>query len=71
MEDDATPLMLASSALLHAWLAQADGDREAARTRAREAADRARPLGATWWLARALRVLEDPEADALERRLGL
>jgi hypothetical protein len=71
MEDDATPLMLASSALLHAWLAQADGDREAARTFAGEAADRARPLGATWWLARALRVLEDPEADALERRLGL
>jgi hypothetical protein len=71
-EDDATPLMRASAALVSAWVAEAGGDHRRARTEARAAVAGARALGAPWWLARALRAAgSEDEAAALERRLGV
>jgi tetratricopeptide (TPR) repeat protein len=70
-DPDETTLMRASVALIRAWIARAAGDLDDARAHARAAADLARGFGATWWLARALRVLDDPEADALDRHLGV
>jgi tetratricopeptide (TPR) repeat protein len=70
-DGDETPLMLASVALIRAQIARAAGEQEEAQARAREAAELSREIGATWWLARALRVLGDPEADDLERHLGV
>jgi hypothetical protein len=57
-EDDATPLMRASAALVAAWLGRGDAE-EAVRT--------AREADAPWWIARALRAAgRSAEADELE-----
>ncbi len=69
-DGDETPLMRASVALIRAQIAGAAGDEAGAQAHARVAAELARGIGATWWLARALRILGDREADDLERRLG-
>jgi hypothetical protein len=71
LDDDPTPLMRASSALRQAMVARGEGDAPAAAAHARAAAETARRIGADWWLARALRMLDDPGARALERRLGI
>jgi class 3 adenylate cyclase len=63
-DPDATPLMRASAALLDAWTT---GSSDAARS----AAALSRELGAPWWELRALRVLGDPRADALEDALAI
>jgi hypothetical protein len=71
-DDDATPLMRSSAALLAAWLAEADGDRAGAARAAGVAAGHAGAIGAAWWLARALRIEgRVDEAAAIERRLGI
>jgi len=62
-DDDATPLIAASSALLAAWLGRAD---------AGVAVTAARAIGAEWWVARALRASGSADAAAqLETRLGI
>jgi hypothetical protein len=63
--------MAASRGLTQAWLAEATGGQSSARHHAREASEAARSIGAAWWLARALHVLGDPEADDLQRALGI
>jgi hypothetical protein len=64
--------MLASQALLGAWVASAEGDRTRAEGLATAAADQARTIGAMWWLARALAVIgPSEELTGLEQRLGL
>ncbi len=71
-DDDWTALMLASQALLGAWVASAQRDRERAEALATTAADQARTIGATWWLARALAVVgPSEELAALNAGLGL
>jgi class 3 adenylate cyclase len=69
---DWTPLMRASQSLIGAWIASAAGDPARAASLADVAVGHARPLGATWWLARALRAWGSPdEAVELERRLKI
>ena len=63
-DPDATRLMHVSAALHDAWVA-------GAATSAQTAAQLARDHGAPWWELRALRVLGDPRADALEGALGI
>jgi tetratricopeptide (TPR) repeat protein len=70
-EDDPTPLMRASADLRRAMVARADGDEADVARHAATALETARRIGAAWWQARALRMLGDPAADALERRLGI
>ncbi|HSK92933.1 MAG TPA: adenylate/guanylate cyclase domain-containing protein [Candidatus Angelobacter sp.] len=71
LDDDATPLIRASDALRRALVARAEGDPDAVRRHATEAAAAARRIGACWWEARALRMLGDPESDVLEKQLGI
>ncbi|MGH2798135.1 MAG: ATP-binding protein, partial [Thermoleophilaceae bacterium] len=72
VDDDATPLMRVSAALLRAWVARADGDDAAAVREARSAAAGARSIGAAWWLSRGLRAAGDSaEATEIERSLGI
>jgi hypothetical protein len=61
-EDDATPLMRASSALIDAWLG---------RVEPAAAVEAARAAGAPWWVARALRAAGSAEAEQLERSLRI
>jgi hypothetical protein len=62
-EDDATPLIRASAALLDAWLGRADAGAAVAASRA---------IGAPWWVARALRAGGSTDAAVqVEARLGI
>lgn len=62
-DDDATPLMRASAALIGAWVGRADPD---------EALAAARAAHAPWWIARALRAGgRVREAEEIESRLGI
>ena len=71
-DDDWTALMRASQALLGAWVASAEGERGRAEELAWTAAEQARTIGATWWLARALAVIgPSEELAALSAGLGL
>jgi class 3 adenylate cyclase/tetratricopeptide (TPR) repeat protein len=71
VDDEATPLMRSSSDLVRARVAAAEGASQDPHAHARDSAAHARGIGASWWLARALRLLGDPEADALEAALGI
>ncbi len=71
-DKDWTTLMLASQALIGAWVASAEGDRDRAEALATTAAGQARTIGATWWLARALAVIgPSEELDSLNAGLGV
>ncbi len=62
-DDDATPLMRASAALIGAWVG---------RTEPGEALDAAEAAGAPWWTARALRTAgRTAEAEVIEASLGV
>jgi tetratricopeptide (TPR) repeat protein len=62
-EDDGTPLMRASSALIAAWLRRAE---------AAVAVEAAQSTGAPWWTARALRAAgRTAEAEEIEASLGI
>ena len=85
LEQSPTGSALSSGALAveAAILRQASGDRAAVIAEAaRSSLDRLRPIGAAWWIARAIRVLEATgpggatadelaEAESIETRLGL
>ena len=69
---DETRLMHISRSLIGSWISAATGDHEGARSMATDAANRARELGAAWWLARALRAAKaDDEAQQIESRLKI
>ena len=70
-DPDWTSLMRASNALIGAWIAGAAGDAGRAASLADVAVSHARPLDASWWLARALRAWgADDEATVIEARLS-
>jgi class 3 adenylate cyclase/tetratricopeptide (TPR) repeat protein len=63
IEDDPTPLMRASLALIGAWLKRTDPA---------VAVEAANATGAPWWIARALRAAgRNPEAEKIEASLGI
>jgi tetratricopeptide (TPR) repeat protein len=62
-EDDATPLMRASSTLIGSWIGRAEPT---------AAVEAAHATGAPWWIARALRAAgASAQAEEVERGLGI
>jgi hypothetical protein len=79
-ENDLTPLGPATAALFSARTAAARGDTDVAVPKALAAVDAFRDMGAPWWLARSIRVLNEvgaseptltEEAAAIEESLGV
>ncbi len=67
---DSTPLVRASSALVDAWVARADGRADDSPRAAERALAEARSVGAPWWELRAADVLGE-DTTALRSALGM